>query len=593
MTYEENIILFINKQKITEQKKCYFISFLQYTPIESDNLTIYYTKDYETNLNEDLINELYKNIEYAKQYKTYNNVNEARNNILFLKDDRFKDQLKIRETKFKEVIQKDECNFLGLLNNKINDTNDFFKLFTFDFNNLFKKEHIQTIFNLTKLFNKGEINGIFTKQNIIDNNLWKIPSFNTPRDIILSNEKSLEEFVEELYISPEYRLMKLLLENKIINNNFKDDEIDYILSVYRCCFIGDNFDLELFKPNSKFFDSTPYISSYDRKLNFESQKFCKDNPELTWNPLNNILGVHIAAMRTIIFPFMTISNNLNNRYENIPYDHIKEKPIGIFILNFQETYIILNIRIIDNKLKLFDIYDNLIHLKDSAISFQRCQLLECKWAINRLVSLLEHSKVMPYKEKECDIIVFKINKKVYTNKDIYLFSLYNKIEILEMYNNLEKAINTTKNIDINKKNQISCLIQTFIDELNMYEEIINYRFHKKIMKNNILTLFLWEINPKEIHLWNYTKNKKSKLGKIDNCIKSELYVNIKTDEESYEKQEFNFEINDIQNVSDKFYKSVKYHQDDEYKKKIEKYKSTMLIKYNKYKIKYLKLKYNI
>ena len=156
-------------------------------------------------------------------------------------------------------------------------------------------------------------------------------------------------------------------------------------------------------------------------------------------------------------------------------------------------------------------------------------------------------------------------------------------------------------IDIDKKIKVSCLIQTFIDELNNYEEITKYRLHKKIKENNLLTLFIWEIKPNEIklNLWNEHKQKKSKLGNIQSCVNSELFKDIVSGEEAFEKQHLtlNFEQNEqiLDNPTKKYYNVVRYHQDPIYKKYINDQiiLFTSKVKYFKYKKKYLKLKYNI
>lgn len=584
-------------KKLSEEKKNFIFSLLENTQTncEYDNLNIYYVKDYEKKLNDKNMKELLDNIKHGIKYKTHAIIREIRDNSLYIRNDKLKKELKLKEEKFKQIFQKDECNFLELLGNKISDSNDFFKLFTFDFDNIFKKQHTQAIFKLTELFTEDKLNGIITKQNIIDNNLWKTPSFNSPRDIILSNTKSLEEFIDELHVSPEYRLIKFLLENKIINHNFKDNEIDYILSAYRCCAFGLNADLEIFRNNSKYYDSNPYISSHDTNT-MELKNFVNKYKNISWDILNNLIGIHIAGMRNIIFPFMAVSDVLDSRYEQHEFNDC-DNNIGIFVFKFPEEsnyadkFIICYFKIINNELRFYDLYDNRIYIKDAPINFERVQLLESKWAINRLISLLEHSTVRPYKKKKCDVIVYKINKKI-NNKDIFLISLYDKDEIRRMYYDL-KFILKKKISDLVKKTQINNLIQTFIDELSNYEEITEYRLHKKNKR-----LFIWEINPQELKLWKDVKKQNGKI--ISDCITSDLYVNIKTGEENYNKSHQNLpnETKDLLRNNrwdmNLYYEAVRYNQDMDYKiyidHQIKKFSSN---KYIKYKMKYLKLKYNI
>lgn len=592
------VIDFVNSQKISDEKKEYFKSLLKKEPIKSSNLSIYYVDDYKTKLNKENSEELEKNINWAKQYTSLKIVKQNRNKILFIDNDRLKKELKIKEEKLKQIICEDKQGFLKLLGNKIYDPNDFFKLFTFDYDKIFKKEHIQTIFNLTKLFNEDKINRITTKQDMIDNNLWNIPSFNAPRDLILSSEESLDKFIKDSHISPEYRLMKFLLENKIINHNFNENEIDYILSIYRCCVFGLNNDIIRFRNNPKYYDANPYISSYDCKLNNEICEKNKKN-EFTWNVLNNMLGIHTAGIRTTIFPYMAISNDLPNRYETSTFN-ISDENIGLFVFEFpNEKLIICYFKIIDNQLRFFDINDNRIYPEKSLISSQRVQLLESKWAIARLLSFLENSKIVPFNKKPCDIIVYKVNKKHEgynkISKDMYLLSLYDYDEIIKMYNDFKDIIGA-KILDIDIKNQLNYLIQTFIDEFNSYEKIDNYR----LFNDQNQSLFIWQIKEEELHLWNYDgkilyytgDNYKSKNSK---CIYSDIYTNIINNEIDYNKLDSTKIGRIFKGYGDEtgniFYDTVRYHQESEYKKYIDKQKELIIkYKYIKYKTKYLNLK---
>jgi hypothetical protein len=546
-----------------------------------DYLAIYLEKDYlkkieELNISEkQLHDELSKNLEYSSKYTNTDGINSAWLNLLVLNDKLFKEELITRKKKLQEMfkIEDFKIKFLGLLGNKIKDPNHFFELFTFDFDAIFKKTHSPYIFILTTILNNNKLENITTKDDMIKHNIWNIPVFNSPRDINFKSNKDLNFFIENIHVSPEYRLMRLLLDEKIINHNFSDNEIDYILSVYRCCVGGDIKDiLEIFKNNSKYYTILPFIALLDCKLELEiSKQFCDSYPDFyEWAPLKNAVGFQTAASVPIIFPYIFKSNILQNRYETITFE--TSKHIGTLIIKnkFPPTkdeykykeYLLYNIKIKDKEVMFFDIHGNRVHLKESPISYQRVQLLESKWAINRLIWLLEHSKIIPYEKKECDVIVYKINK------DYYLFSLFNKLEIRKMYNNLKTSL-IGKIKDPIKMVKINDMIDVFIRELNGYEEITKYKLTKD---NN--TLFIWQIDPNDLSSWDKKVLKKNK--KIySNCESSDLYVHIETGEEAFNKKHVALDFNEksLQELYNKqYYEAVRYHQNDDYKTYIEEQK---------------------
>jgi hypothetical protein len=261
---------------------------------------------------------------------------------------------------------------------------------------------------------------------------------------------------------------------------------------------------------------------------------------------------------------MLKSNILESRWDTNPFE--VDKNIGILILKVTnekpgKEYILINMKIKNNEIMFFDIFGNRVYLKDSPIGLQRVQLLESKWVINRLIWLLEHRQVLPYNKKECDVIVYKINKKTEDNKDIYLLSLYSKSEIIKMYDDLKTALGKILHFEL-KKRAIS-LIQNFIDEIISYEEITTYRVYKNGKK-----FFIWEIDPSELSSWSDITMKKSKKGYNTNCISSELFIDMETGEEAFEKSELTLDINKNESILDhphkKFYEAVRFHQDDIY-----------------------------
>ena len=147
---------------------------------------------------------------------------------------------------------------------------------------------------------------------------------------------------------------------------------------------------------------------------------------------------------------------------------------------------------------------------------------------------------------------------------MYLLSLYSKSEIIEMYKNLRVAL-IAKIVDPKLKDKMEDLIQTFIVELNSYKEITKYRVYKNNNK-----FFIWEIDPLELSL-----------GYNGDCISSDLFINIKTGEEVFDKT-----------GNDNYYKALNFNQYEDYAEDIKKKISdqTNKKKYIKYKNKYLKLK---
>ena len=582
-SYIENLKLFLQekykRKNINKEVFDYFNSFLDKRPkYFKNNIAIYLTSDYSKKLKdngitlETLNQELGKNIKYAEKYKDSKTVNEIKLNINVLSDKVLKEKLMNRKHVISEIIKDKEIlpKFLALLDNKISDPNDLFNLFTFDFDTIFKKVYSPYIFVLTEILNNNKLDNISNIDTMIEYNLFNRPVFNTSRDVIYNSDKSLEYFITNLHISPEYRLIKILLENKIINHNFKEKEIDYILSTYRCCVGGKSSDIfKIFINNSKYFNVFPFITDPDCEINDLAIQMCKIHPnfesEFIWSPLNNAIGFQLAAHNSLIFPYMFTSCILESRWDTNPFEI--DKNIGVLILKIinekpEKEYILINIKIKNGEIMFFDIYGNRVHLKDSPIGFQRMQLLESKWAINRLIWLLEHCQIIPYNKKECDIIVYKINKKIEDDKDLYLISLYSKSEIMKMYTNLRNAL-IVKISDPKLKEELDSLIQTFIDELNSYEEITKYRVYKNGKK-----FFIWEIDPSELSSWTDITMKKSKKGYNSNCISSELFIDMETGEEAFEKSDLTLNIDKNESILDypdkKYFDAVQFHQNEKY-----------------------------
>jgi hypothetical protein len=193
---------------------------------------------------------------------------------------------------------------------------------------------------------------------------------------------------------------------------------------------------------------------------------------------------------------------------------------------------------------------------------------------------------------------------------MYLLSLYDRSEINQMYEDLRASLQKITNITEKNKKKIDDLIQVFINEFKDYEDIIEYRLHK-----DNETLFIWQIDPSELNLWNGKKFKNNK--EISKCISSELYIDMITGAEDFykEKLSLNFDKNEsISNLGNRdkvYYKAVRYNQDEDYARYIDKQKEIKnsrwrsssrnktgdetkeAKKYLKYKTKYLKLKNKI
>ena len=80
------------------------------------------------------------------------------------------------------------------------------------------------------------------------------------------------------------------------------------------------------------------------------------------------------------------------------------------------------------------------------------------------------------------------------------------VEVKNSIFNLRNAL-IVKISDPKLKEELDSLIQTFIDELNSYEEITKYRVYKNGKK-----FFIWEIDPSELSSWTDITMKKSKKG---------------------------------------------------------------------------------
>ena len=573
------------------------------------NISIVLDNDFTTKMstngitNDKFMKTIKENIEDISRYSDIDTYNKAKFDINYdSRNDIIKDRLLERKQTLQKITKNktDNAKLLELFP-EMKNTQEIFDKFNFDdldddLDLNTPKNHIMYLSKLNELFNNREYQEINGNQ-LEELNIWHKPILNTPRDynLVVESRKELSDFTQ-YFVSPELRLMNFLLQNQFILNKFNKKDIDYILSVYRCFTIGNNIDLRHSVAfNSKYYDVWPCFGLVDCK-NDVCEKY-----KIGWSIENNAIGTLLAARRRIIFPYMIISDNLgSSRYETIKFN--SDLNIGIIILKIlieddKYIYHYYYIRIINDTIGFFDIYNNSIYFKTSPSAQPRVQLLESKWAIYKLLWYLSFRKIIPYTQREgCDILLYKTNRKISIpnreDKDIYLLSIYNKDEIRKMYMDLLDSI---KIFELNKLyKDLQILIQTFILELDSYTILTKYRLFNT---NNCNKLFVWEIDPSERLQWGefdnivncieiYKGSIPTELGRIS-CIKSNLYISmdkeiLNHDKVGIDRDKESIKIGDsltdiLIEPFDKYfpikyyYKSIDYNYNDIYKNTVDNY----------------------
>jgi hypothetical protein len=521
-------------------------------------------------------------------YKTADSIYEVNFNLLKLTDELHKTRLKERERLYNEIIDNENLlpKFAQLFNKDIEVEEDLKQKiknilqenFTFDFDEIFNGDKIFSpyIYMLAKKFDEIRTSRQLSTDVMIGHDIWKKPPFNNPRDYILTTSTKYPYVSYEDVISFEYKLMKILFEEKILQNDFNNEQLNLILGSYRNCVFGNNEFLEMYVDNSKYFDAAPFFFIYSEcKIN----NLCKITPNLSWNIRNNQIGIENAAHRRLIFPYVVIEDNIKARLD-VKAENFTHR-IGILIFRKDNKYycyyMSVIIGILNNqapKISLYDIYKNTVYLKDSTFGYMRNQLLESKYAIEALIKNLLRNKFEPYTEKDCNIIVFALNKKI-NGKQLYYLSLYNKDEIVQMYTNL---LATFKSLDNEKLND---LINKYIIMMNNdLTELSEYRYVRK--KPELLEditedrkkpyIFIWNIDQSEVG----EKFEVSKQIRKSSCIRSTEYNNIFTGNlkiyNFYKgEEEMDLAINLDESV--KMYIDLqKYEEDSDYKSFIDKQK---------------------
>lgn len=593
------------------------------------NISIILDDDFKTKINTNGITDdtfmktIKENIEDISKYSDLDKYNKAKFDINYdLRNDIIKQNLAERKQKITEITQDpvDNQRFLNLFEG-MKDTREIFDLFDFDLNDdlelIQSKPHEMYLSRLNQLFGdisrdmkKRQLASLdqwhtptITKHQLVESGLWHKPVLNSLRDYNLSLEegKQMSDFTQ-YFITPEIRLMNFLIRNNFIKDKIDQKQIDYILSVYRCFVIGNNYDIKFsFKNNNRYHDVWPCITPTEcGGLNNVCTKYGID-----WSLTNNAIGTLLAARRRIIFPYMIISDNLEvSRYETIKFD--SNFNIGIIILKLpikdkRPIYHYYYMRLLKNNIGFSDIYNNTIHFKSSPSAQPRVQLLESKWAIYKLLWYLSFRKIIPYTQKDqCDIFLYKTNRQISipdrTDKDLYLLSIYNVDEIKKMYNDLLNSIIIFKSTKL--YTDLKKLIQTFIDELDSYTILTKYRLFNI---HNCNKLFVWEIDPSERLQWGdfdgiqscidrYKDNMPHELSRIT-CIKSNLYISMDDNILNYDKLELNKDSLSV-NLDDSlpdileepfdqyvpikyYYKAIDYNYNESYKEHVDLYKKNL------------------
>jgi hypothetical protein len=492
-----------------------------------------------------------KNIKIVKEeYTTFDDVNQANFDLIKLTDKTHEERLKGRQDLYSNIIDSDKVlKFAQLFNVSIpkketellselelKEIRDKMKKilgsFTFDFKTIFDKDKEFSLYlhKLTQNFDKIIASSGLSTEQMLAYGIWKIPPFNTPRDYNLSSAYRLDSIPPELgidrVISFEYKLMHMLLNSGLIKHDFTEEQINNILGSYRTCVFGKADYTEVYIENSKYFDAAPFFAT--QGVECKINELCKDLPHLTWTIENNQIGIENAANRPIIFPYVVLTDNLIAKTD-LRLSTFKDR-IGIFIFRRSDKYTstykyyLYYISTVEDYwtknqvLALFDINKSSVYLKDSTYGFTRSQILESKYAIEALLKNLVRTKFELFKKKDCDIIVFAMRNT--DGKLLYFLSLYDKEEILQIYQNLLEKFKSLKKEELR---QIIKEIEKYIQFINdQLTQLLEYRFVNEDEDSNKPYIFIWNIDPSEI---GQTYAVTSKIRRAP-CINLAEYSNI-------------------------------------------------------------------
>jgi len=559
-----NIDVYDYFNKLLEKKESHY---------NGNNVLVILDNDYKNILtNQDITEEnlskfIEDNIKIIKEkYITIDDIDDTNLELFKLTDRIHEQRLKERQDLYSSIINDDELlpKFGQIFNvdkdkvetkllkkPELPDLKSKMKAilgsFTLDFKTIFNKDtkFSPYLYMLTQNFDKITSQTELSIEQMIDNGIWKTPPFNNPRDYNLT-KSTLVQYSYDKYlnvISFEYRLMEILLNSKILKNNFNEDQINFILGSYRNCVFGNNFFLDMYVNNSRYFDVAPFFKDhFDCLIN----DLCENKKKLRWNIQNNQLGIQNASHRRLIFPYVVIEDDIIARQD------LKESSflgkIGIFIFrtydnyNRKYKYFIYYIAIVNDiftkkrNIFLFDINKKIVYLKDSTFAYTRNQLLESKYAIEGLLKNLVRNKFEPYLKKNCDIIVFALKEKI-EEKQLYFISLYNKDEILQIYRDLLEKFRQYIELFREIEQYIRFITENLV-------ELAAYRFVNKDDKDkNKPYIFIWNIDPSEIGRTYVVSDKIRRSPCIIFAEYSNIYANNLENVNFYKgKEEMNLDI---------------------------------------------------
>ena len=337
------------------------------------------------------------------------------------------------------------------------------------------------------------------------------PIFLSPRDINLVTNN---DFIN-LICMPEYRIFKFIHEEIL-----KDDtDIDYKLSPYRLCVIGEMKKIDSFFKNSKYFAARDFFLETDFK---DSAELSKIPNSYEWSISLNKLFIQFMVMRKLIFNIMIQSHYLDYKTDHIDFD--KTKIHGIILLKLKNSNGIKNLPLIyfiqtiksrmsgEEKYCLVNLWGDRIYLDSEYSSYYRLQYVEANVALYTL-------RETKLNNDSCDgingIYVYKINDKlkktlINDENDYYVISKYTIEEIEKIYTNLQTAmVNTYKT----HEKTINNLFNELQEELKNLEKQTTYRYKNKSSGE---PFFVWNIDPQ------YLKDDKDDFQK-HGCIKNKYY----------------------------------------------------------------------
>ena len=560
--YKKGIRFAISKKEITDKVRQFFSGLLALKEYYyKDDVLVILASDYKSKLTKhnkeetDLTTFIGEQIQIVNEkYTTVKKIKETTLSLSIFKDSEHKQMLEDKKQFYTSIInnkeqlphfaelfdvkidKEDQKLIPGLIKDVVLTTEEktgfteeeqilkrkiktILSSFTFDYDIAFQtgkpvSPYVYTLREFLKSINYVREENLSINQ-MINFKIWKKPLFNSNRDWLLLKSPNYAYTQFEKVVSFEYQIMDFLLRQQLIKNDFNDQQIDFILSAYRTCIIGNNNDLDMCYKNSKYIDSGPYFKGtqwFDKGSIEGCNNLCRLS-KFAWSLENNKFGIANSAARNLTLSCGIVPYAIRDKYDLQDFD--LKYTIGIFIFRrFDELlskykyylyYIYLFKDPLTKKLVvcLFSIYKRRVYLQDAPTHTFRNSYVESKnFIYHRLRYLINNQLIpTPSNDPDCDIKCYRVINTSNQGEVIFFLSLYSKAEILRMYTELQKELNIIyDNVKLNE------LMAKIIQDINDLEYISEYRLTAttKLYINDSEYIedtqkrFIWNIDPSEL-----------------------------------------------------------------------------------------------